>query len=425
VTKPVVPVTPGSPEEHAMMQREYARRMLDVEEEVEPTGQPQGEAENNVASVTAEEQSVDETQELQPPAEGEAQVPGGEPAEAQLSPSAIAAGVDPRQAELSENQPEARAPQPEAPDAEEELDEYEAQDEDEEPAGGLVYRPEPLIDAEAWADEVARASRSAEEAPAEAAASAEAVEAPVESSTAAAAEQPAGPVTTEPLPAEQIGEAAAVAQPVARLPLVTPLATPIPVTPRERDDEGEEDEDEDSMPRRRRRREHVNIADIVKEGQEILVQVAKDPIGTKGARLTCHVSLPGRYLVFMPTVDHIGVSRRIESEGERRRLKETMGKIRPSRTGVIVRTASGKQQDKNLKADLDYLVSTWNDIQKKFKKQRSPTLVYQDLTIVLRAIRDMFTDEVDKVVVDSKREHRGIMRFVSRFIPSVKSKVEL
>src|SRR5262249_9414391 len=128
---------------------------------------------------------------------------------------------------------------------------------------------------------------------------------------------------------------------------------------------------------------------------------------------------------FMPTVDHIGVSRRIESEVERRRLKETMSRERPSKTGVIVRTASGKQTDKKLKADLDYLGTTWNDIQKQFKKQKAPSPVYQDLTIVLRAIRDMFTDEVDKVVVDSKREHRSIMKFVTRFIPGVKDKVDL
>ncbi len=189
----------------------------------------------------------------------------------------------------------------------------------------------------------------------------------------------------------------------------------------------EEVEEELSVrfPQRRIRRERASIDQLVKEGQEILVQVAKEPIGTKGARLTCHISLPGRYLVFMPTIDHIGVSRRIDGELERRRLKETMAVIRPSGTGVIVRTASGKQTDKKLKADLDYLVSTWNEIQKKYNKNKTPSVVYQDLTIVLRAIRDMFTDEVDKVVVDSKKEHKSIMKFVLRFMPQMKDQVEL
>ena len=199
----------------------------------------------------------------------------------------------------------------------------------------------------------------------------------------------------------------------------------IPVVEEVEEEESEEDEGRPIPRRKFFRREQANIADLVKEGQEIIVQVAKDPIGTKGARLTCHVSLPGRYLVFMPTVDHIGVSRRIESDLERRRLKEIMFRMRPARTGVIVRTASGKQADKKLKADLDYLVTTWNEIQKKFQKQKAPCAVYQDLTIVLRAIRDMFTDEVDKVIVDSPREHKSIMKFVNRFIPHVKDKIEL
>ncbi len=181
------------------------------------------------------------------------------------------------------------------------------------------------------------------------------------------------------------------------------------------------EEDDEMMPRRRR--EQSKIEDLVKEGMEIIVQVAKDPIATKGARLTCHVSLPGRYLVFMPSVDHVGVSRRIESDFERRRLKEIIGSIRPEKTGVIVRTASGKQTDEKLKEDLDFIVQTWNEIQRKFKKQKAPSVVYQDLNIVLRSIRDIVNDDIDEIIVDSQREFKNIQRFISKFIPHMKDKL--
>jgi ribonuclease G len=192
--------------------------------------------------------------------------------------------------------------------------------------------------------------------------------------------------------------------------------------------EGDEEHDEEVIQFktiRKYRRGRVNIADLLKEGQEILVQVAKDPIATKGARLTCHISLPGRYLVFMPTVDHIGVSRRIESEEERRRLKKLISAIRPEGTGVIVRTASGNQTNERLKQDLDYLVQTWNDIQEKFKKHEAPYAVYTDLSVSLRAIRDVISDNIDKIIVDSKREYKNINRFINKFMPHLKDKLEL
>ncbi|MBI3542681.1 MAG: Rne/Rng family ribonuclease, partial [Deltaproteobacteria bacterium] len=379
-----VPPTPnapaGSPEAHAAAQADYAQQMLESGGEL-----PEGEA--PLAPENA------------PP---------------------VAAETHPADAALPEGQPEARSPQGETFD-----------DEDEDEGGEPAYRPEPLIDAAAWAEDLsadddeeddAEAAALTEGAPAETASGAPSPEASesgqAQESPASEAQPADAPVTAASQPPVAPLAEALTERPQGKAP-VEPRPSPVkPVGVAE-------DEDESEMPRRRRRREPVNIADIIKEGQEIVVQVAKDPIGTKGARLTCHVSLPGRYLVFMPTVDHIGVSRRIESEGERRRLKETMSKIRPSKTGVIVRTASGKQTDRQLKQDLDYLVTTWNDIQKKFLKQRSPSVVYQDLTIVLRAIRDMFTDEVDKVIVDSKREHRAIMKFVTRFIPQVRDKVEL
>ncbi|NBU20554.1 hypothetical protein EBS43_03925, partial [bacterium] len=147
-------------------------------------------------------------------------------------------------------------------------------------------------------------------------------------------------------------------------------------------------------------RNQVNIQDLLKEGQEVLVQVAKDPISTKGARLTCHISLPGRHLVCMPTIDHVGVSRRIEREDERRRLREFVERNRPRNLGFIVRTASGKQQsEKRIKQDIDYLTRLWNEIREKANNITAPALVYEDLNVVLRAVRDWVTEEIDKVMV--------------------------
>ena len=173
-------------------------------------------------------------------------------------------------------------------------------------------------------------------------------------------------------------------------------------------------------------RNQVNIQDLLKEGQEVLVQVAKDPISTKGARLTCHISLPGRHLVCMPTIDHVGVSRRIEREDERRRLREFVERNRPRNLGFIVRTASGKQQsEKRIKQDIDYLTRLWNEIREKANNITAPALVYEDLNVVLRAVRDWVTEEIDKVMVDSRYHYNDVIRFVSHFMPPLKNKIEL
>ncbi len=173
-------------------------------------------------------------------------------------------------------------------------------------------------------------------------------------------------------------------------------------------------------------RNQVNIQDLLKEGQEVLVQVAKDPIATKGARLTCHISLPGRHLVCMPTIDHVGVSRRIERDEERRRLREYVERNRPRNLGFIVRTASGKQQsEKRIKQDIEYLTRLWTEIREKAASVTAPALVYEDLNAVLRAVRDWVTEEIDKVIVDSRYHYNEILRFVSHFMPSLKQKVDL
>ena len=166
------------------------------------------------------------------------------------------------------------------------------------------------------------------------------------------------------------------------------------------------------------------IEDILKEGQEILVQISKEPIGTKGARITSHISLPGRYLVYLPTVDHIGISRRIEDEDERDRLKNLIESIRPDNAGYIIRTVSEGISNSELKSDIKFLSKLWENIQKKNQNASAPCLLHNDLNITLRTMRDIFTSEIDRVVIDNKAEFNNAKDFVKTLIPSLKSFVK-
>ena len=159
------------------------------------------------------------------------------------------------------------------------------------------------------------------------------------------------------------------------------------------------------------------IRDVVREGQEIIVQISKDPIGTKGARCTSHISLPGRYVVYLPTVDHIGVSKRIGSERERARLRETIEGMKPPSGGLIVRTVAEGLTKKQLKADVGYLVRLWGEIAKKREGAHSPTQLWSELDLVLKTARDLFTDEIDEMVVDDKVQYERLCRFVEMFAP--------
>jgi ribonuclease G len=159
------------------------------------------------------------------------------------------------------------------------------------------------------------------------------------------------------------------------------------------------------------------IRDVVKEGQEIIVQVSKDPIGTKGARCTSHISLPGRYVVYMPTVDHIGVSKRIGSEKERARLRETIESMKPPSGGLIVRTVAEGLTKKQLKQDVGYLVRLWGEIAKKREGARAPQLLGSELDLVLKTARDLFTDEVEQMVIDDKTQFERLRHFVEMFMP--------
>jgi ribonuclease G len=166
------------------------------------------------------------------------------------------------------------------------------------------------------------------------------------------------------------------------------------------------------------------IEDLLIEGQEIPVQVVKEPIGSKGSRISSHVSLPGRYLVFMPMVNHVGISRRIENDEERARLKEIVQRIKPADAGFIIRTASEGASEEEIAMDMDFLAKVWNNIQKRMVNARVPSLVHEDLSISLRAIRDLYSRDVERVVVDSRKTYESIMEFSDTFMPQLKYSVE-
>ena len=169
----------------------------------------------------------------------------------------------------------------------------------------------------------------------------------------------------------------------------------------------------------------LHIEDRLQEGQEILVQVAKEPLGSKGARITSHISIPGRHLVLMPTMDHVGISRRIEDETERTRLRELVLQIKPDKYGFIVRTAAEGADSDKIKAEMDFMLKLWQNIQKNSENCQVPGLLYQEPAVILRAVRDLFTQEVDKLIVDSQAEYEKILKFVETFMPALKADVKL
>ena len=189
----------------------------------------------------------------------------------------------------------------------------------------------------------------------------------------------------------------------------------------------EEREEQDDLPKEEltRAMRHAPIEDRIKEGQEILVQVAKEPMGTKGARVTTDISLPGRNLVFMPTVDHIGISRRINDEEERQRLRDSVDAIRPQGAGFIVRTVAEGQTQAFLQADMEFLLKLWEEILERNGREKAPSLLYHELDLTLRAVRDLLTSEVDLLYVDQRQEYERLCRFVAKFAPRFRHAVEL
>jgi len=168
-----------------------------------------------------------------------------------------------------------------------------------------------------------------------------------------------------------------------------------------------------------------SIGQLVRAGQEMLVQVSKEPLGTKGPRITTNLTLPGRYLVLMPHVDRVGVSRRIEDDAERERLQQLIDGLRPPGVGFIVRTAAEGESEAALHNDMKFLLALWHDVMQRKSVSRAPALLYQDLDVVLRALRDACSDPLDRVVVDDAAEAERIDAFVRSIVPDLVHRVEL
>jgi ribonuclease G len=168
------------------------------------------------------------------------------------------------------------------------------------------------------------------------------------------------------------------------------------------------------------------ISDLLREGQEILVQVSKEPLGKKGARITSHIALPGRYLVYMPTVDHVGVSRKIASDEERQRLKRIISEHRAGLPGgFIVRTAAEGRSESEFINDIRFLGNLWADIRARAEKKAAPALIHSDLNLVQRTLRDQLTEEFTAIRIDSEQEFATILDFVNKFQPALVNRVKL
>ncbi len=186
----------------------------------------------------------------------------------------------------------------------------------------------------------------------------------------------------------------------------------------------EDDDDEDEGKRRARR--YPPIQDVVKKGQEIIVQVSKEPISTKGPRVTAHISLPGRFLVYMPGSDHVGVSRKIEDREERARLRALAKEILPEKAGgLIIRTVGEELTRDTFARELKSLMNTWAQIQKRAKRARAPSAVHREAKLTAGIIRDLFSQKVDSLTVDSKDVHAEVHQYLDGVDPSLMERVHL
>jgi ribonuclease G len=209
----------------------------------------------------------------------------------------------------------------------------------------------------------------------------------------------------------------------APVPAPAPVAAESAQRPRQREQRG------GFRGQSRRDRHQPAITDLLSEGQEILVQIAKEPIAKKGARITSHIALPGRFLVYMPTVEHVGVSRKIESDSERHRLRKLIQMIRAEEDipsgGFIVRTAGVGVDEREIRDDVRYLVRTWLDIRSAAEKTKAPSLVHKDLDLVQRLLRDQLSNDFESIRVDSEEEYQGIVEFINRIQPKLVKRVKL
>ncbi len=194
------------------------------------------------------------------------------------------------------------------------------------------------------------------------------------------------------------------------------------------DDEGGDKSGEKRDREAERERHQAKIEDLLKEGQEVLVQVIKEPLGTKGARLTSHVTMPGRFLVFMPTVDHVGVSRKIESREERARLRGIVREFRDTHGftgGVIIRTAAASRPKEDILSDLEAFHAIWTDIRRKMESSRAPAVVYREQSVVGKLLRDLLTEDFQAIRIDNPQEYQRVVETVERILPGLSSKVTL
>ncbi len=169
------------------------------------------------------------------------------------------------------------------------------------------------------------------------------------------------------------------------------------------------------------------IEDLLKEGQDVMVQVVKEPLGTKGARLTSHASLAGRFLVFMPTVDHVGVSRKIESRDERNRLRGIVREFREQQGfngGIIIRTAASGRPKEDILSDLEFFHKVWKEIRQKMDSQRAPAVVYREQSLVAKLLRDLLTEDYTAIRIDSYQEYQRVLELVERMMPALAPKVK-
>ena len=177
--------------------------------------------------------------------------------------------------------------------------------------------------------------------------------------------------------------------------------------------------------RRERFIPHLPLEERLKKNQEILVQVTKEPIGTKGSRLTSHISLPGRHLVYTPTENHIGVSRRIADGKERKRLRDIVQELRPPEGGFIVRTACEGLTKKEMQDDMKFLLKLWSGIAKKSESVSAPALLHDDMDVILRIMRDLFSPDVQEVVIDTPQDYERVKEFVAAFLPRLTGRTKL
>ena len=193
-----------------------------------------------------------------------------------------------------------------------------------------------------------------------------------------------------------------------------------------RDDRGRRPQHGPSGGHRQQARRTPLISDLLKQGQEIIVQIAKEPLGKKGARITSHVALPGRFLVYMPTLDHTGVSRKIASAEERSRLRHLVTEAKGSfGGGFIVRTAASQAAPEEVRADVEFLTRTWAEIKGRGDQRKAPALLHRDLNLVERILRDYLSADYTAIWVDSEEEYTKVVDFVSRFQPSLVNRVKL